>query len=63
MVSEYLNPQIEKGYFKKNVDVNAIACGLVSLFDGLSLSGLVGISNDSNKREHESKQSKLYLQV
>ena len=29
IVSEYLNLQIEKGFFKKDVDVNAIACGLV----------------------------------
>lgn len=50
IVSEYLNLQIEKGFFKKDVDVNAIACGLVSLYDGLSLSKIIGISNDFNKR-------------
>src|SRR5918997_7110206 len=42
IVSEYLNLQIEKGFFKKDVDVNAIACGLVSLYDGLSLSKIIG---------------------
>lgn len=50
IVSESLNLQIEKGFFKKDVDVNAIACGLVSLYDGLSLSKIIGISNDFNKR-------------
>jgi TetR/AcrR family transcriptional repressor of uid operon len=50
IVSEYINLQIEKGFFKKDVDVNAIACGLVSLYDGLSLSKIIGISNDFNKR-------------
>ena len=50
IVSEYLNLQIEKGFFKKDVDVNAIACGLVSLYDGLSVSKIIGISNDFNKR-------------
>ena len=50
IVSEYINLQIEKGFFKKDVDVNAIACGLVSLYDGLSLSKMIGISNDFNKR-------------
>ncbi|MDP8906980.1 MAG: hypothetical protein M3M88_05615 [Thermoproteota archaeon] len=45
IVSEHLNLQIEKGFFKKDVDVNAIACGLVSLYDGLSLSKIIGISN------------------
>jgi hypothetical protein len=49
-VSEYLNLQIEKGFLKKDVDVNAIAWGLVSLYDGLSLSKIIGISNDFNKR-------------
>ena len=33
-VSEYLNLQIEKGFLKKDVNINAIACGLVSLYDG-----------------------------
>ncbi len=50
IVSEYLNLQIEKNIIKKDVDVNAIAYGLVSLYDGLSLSKLIGISNDFNKR-------------
>lgn len=50
IVSEYLNLQIEKGFLKKAVDVNTIACGLVSLYDGLSLSKIIGISNDFNKR-------------
>ena len=50
IVSEYLNLQIEKGFFKKDVDVNAIACGLVSLYDELSLSKIIGIGNDFTKR-------------
>ncbi|MBA3977289.1 MAG: TetR/AcrR family transcriptional regulator [Nitrosopumilus sp.] len=50
IVSEYLNLQIKKGLFKKEMDVNAIAYGLISLYDGLSLSKMIGISNDFNKR-------------
>jgi TetR/AcrR family transcriptional repressor of uid operon len=50
IVSEYLNLQIEKGFFKKDIDVYALASGLVSLFDGLTLSKIVGISNDFNKK-------------
>jgi AcrR family transcriptional regulator len=50
IVSEYLNIQIKKGFFSKKMDVNAIAYGLVSLYDGLALSKMIGISNDFNKR-------------
>jgi AcrR family transcriptional regulator len=50
IVSEYLNIQIKKGFFNKNMDVSAIAYGLVSLYDGLALSKIIGISNDFNKR-------------
>ncbi|MBA3284447.1 MAG: TetR/AcrR family transcriptional regulator [Nitrosopumilus sp.] len=57
IVSECLNLQIEKGFFKKDVDVNAIACGLVSLYDGLSLNKIIGISNDFNKSLDRNNQS------
>lgn len=50
IVCEYLSLLIKKGFFKKDVNVNAIACGLVSLYDGLSLNKIIGISNDFNKR-------------
>ncbi len=50
IVSEYLNLQIERGFFKKDIDVSALASGLVSLHDGLNLSKIIGISNDFNKK-------------
>ncbi len=50
IVSEYLNLQIKKGFVKKDLDINAIAYGLISLYDGLSLSKTIGISNDFNKK-------------
>jgi TetR/AcrR family transcriptional repressor of uid operon len=50
IVIDYLRRQIEKGFFKKDMDVNAIASGLVALYDGLTISKLLGISEDYNKK-------------
>jgi TetR/AcrR family transcriptional regulator, repressor for uid operon len=50
IVSKYLNLQIDTGFFKKDIDVDAIASGLVSIYDGLTLSKIIGINNDFNKR-------------
>ena len=50
IVINYLNYQLEKGFFRKNIDVNAIASGLVALYDGLTISRLLGISENSNKK-------------
>jgi TetR/AcrR family transcriptional repressor of uid operon len=50
IVINYLNHQIEKGFFRKNIDVNAIASGLVALYDGLTISKLLGISENYNKK-------------
>ena len=50
IVINYLNHQIEKGFFRKNLDVNAIASGLVALYDGLTISKLLGISENYNKK-------------
>ena len=50
IVIDYLLRQIEKGFFRKDMDVNAIASGLVALYDGLTISKLLGISEDYNKK-------------
>ena len=50
IVIDYLRRQIEKGFFRKDVDVNAIASGLVALYDGLTISKLLGISEYHNKK-------------
>ena len=50
IVIDYLRRQIEKGFFRKDVDVNAIASGLVALYDGLTISKLLGISEHYNKK-------------
>ena len=50
IVIDYLRRQIEKGFFRKDMDVNAIASGLVALYDGLTISKLLGISEQYNKK-------------
>jgi TetR/AcrR family transcriptional regulator, repressor for uid operon len=50
IVTDYLRRQIEKGFFRKDMDVNAIASGLVALYDGLTISKLLGISEHYNKK-------------
>jgi AcrR family transcriptional regulator len=50
IVVDYLRRQIEKGFFRKDMDVNAIASGLVALYDGLTISKLLGISEHYNKK-------------
>ena len=50
IVTEYLNLQVEKNLFAKDVDIKAIAAGLVSLFNGLSISKISGMSESGNKQ-------------
>jgi AcrR family transcriptional regulator len=46
----WVNLQIERGFFRKNIDANAIGVGLVSLYDGLTVNKLLGVSEDYNKK-------------
>lgn len=50
VVIEYLNSQMQKGLIKKGTNTKAIASGLVSLYNGLSLSRVLGISETLNKQ-------------
>jgi TetR/AcrR family transcriptional regulator, repressor for uid operon len=50
IVTEYLNLQVEKNLFAKDVDIKAISAGLVSLFNGLSISKIAGMSEYGNKQ-------------
>ena len=50
IVTEYLNLQAERDLFAKDVDIKAISAGLVSLFNGLSISKVSGMSESSNKQ-------------
>lgn len=50
VVIEYLNSQMQRGLIKKDTNTKAIASGLVSLYNGLSLSRVLGISETLNKQ-------------
>lgn len=50
VVIEYLNSQMQRGLIKKGTNTKAIASGLVSLYNGLSLSRVLGISETLNKQ-------------
>jgi TetR/AcrR family transcriptional regulator, repressor for uid operon len=50
IVKEYLDLQIQKGYFRKDVDTDAIASGLVALYDGLAVNKFLGIRENLNKK-------------
>lgn len=49
-VVEHLNRQIEQGFIKKGIDVNGLASAFVALYDGLTVSKMLGISEASNKK-------------
>lgn len=50
VIIEYLNLQVQRGFINKDTDIKAIAAGLVSLFDGLSISKVLGISESKNRQ-------------
>lgn len=50
IVTEYLKLQVKKGFFRSDIDIDAMAIGLVSLYDGLSISKIIGISEAQNKK-------------
>ena len=50
VVIEYLNSQMQRGLIKKGTNTKAIASGLVSLYNGLSLSRVLGLSESLNKQ-------------
>ena len=50
VVTIYLDLQREKGLMRKDSNTKAIASGLISLYNGLSLSKVLGISETLNKQ-------------
>lgn len=50
-VKEFLNAQIERGFFRKDIDADAIAVGLMALYNGLTTNKLLlQTSNSENQR-------------
>ena len=50
VVKEYLDRQVQKGFFRSDVDTDAIASGLVALYNGLAVSRFLGINQNLNKK-------------
>jgi TetR/AcrR family transcriptional regulator, repressor for uid operon len=50
VVTGYLNLQIKKGFLSDGIDVNAVALGLVALYDGLTVDKIIGINESQNKK-------------
>jgi TetR/AcrR family transcriptional regulator, repressor for uid operon len=46
----HLNKQIERGFIKKEIDVNGLASAFVALYDGLAASRMLGISEAQSKK-------------
>jgi TetR/AcrR family transcriptional regulator, repressor for uid operon len=63
IVSKYLNLQIDKGLLKKGLDVEAISSGLVSIYDGLTLSKIMGINNEFNKKSWTETTKAIFVSI
>src|SRR6476661_1458562 len=63
IVSKYLNLQIDKGLLKKDLDVEAISSGLVSIYDGLTLSKIMGIDNEFNKKSWTETTKAIFVSI
>jgi TetR/AcrR family transcriptional regulator, repressor for uid operon len=50
VVTGYLNLQIKKGFLSDGIDVNALALGLVALYDGLTVDKIIGINESQNEK-------------
>jgi TetR/AcrR family transcriptional regulator, repressor for uid operon len=62
-VSKYLNLQIDKGLLRKDLDVEAISSGLVSIYDGLTLSKIMGINNAFNKKSWTETTKAIFVSI
>jgi len=50
MCYDHMQLQVEKGWFKDDVNVELIAAGVVSLMDGLTIGRILGIPETYNKK-------------
>jgi TetR/AcrR family transcriptional regulator, repressor for uid operon len=63
IVSKYLNLQIDKGLLKKDLDVEAISSGLVSIYDGLTLNKIMGIDIEFNKKSWTETTKAIFVSI
>jgi TetR/AcrR family transcriptional regulator, repressor for uid operon len=50
VVTEYLSLQIKKGFLNNDIDIDAVALGLVALYDGLTVDKIIGINENQNEK-------------
>jgi TetR/AcrR family transcriptional regulator, repressor for uid operon len=50
VISEFIELQIRKGFARKDIDKDAIASGLIGLYEGLVLDKVTGADDSINKK-------------
>jgi hypothetical protein len=50
IISEFIGLQMKKGFARKDIDKDAIASGLIGLYEGLVLNKATGADDSSNKK-------------
>jgi hypothetical protein len=50
VVKEYLDRQVQQGFFRKDIDTEGIASGLVAIYNGLAVSKFLGVSENLIKK-------------
>jgi TetR/AcrR family transcriptional regulator, repressor for uid operon len=50
IISEFIGLQMKKGFARKDIDKDAIASGLIGLYEGLVLNKVTGADDSSNKK-------------
>jgi TetR/AcrR family transcriptional repressor of uid operon len=50
VISEFIGLQIRKGFARKDIDKDAIASGLIGLYEGLVINKVTGAEDSSNKK-------------
>ena len=50
IIIDYLNIQKNKGFIRKDIEIAEIAYGFVSLYDGIKINKVLGITENQNKK-------------
>jgi AcrR family transcriptional regulator len=50
VISEFIEVQIKKGFARKDVDKDAIASGLIGLYEGLVINKVMGVEDSTNRK-------------
>jgi TetR/AcrR family transcriptional regulator, repressor for uid operon len=50
IISEFIGLQMKKGFVRKDIDKDAVASGLIGLYEGLVINKVTGADDSSNKK-------------